>query len=212
MYYFYNSIDKILVMRVHTIMTFLLSGIFINLTFCQQPEADMDDDQIELIQETTILPVDSSKHELSKKRFNTGLQAGTSFIYSPNNFYGPSFYLAPHISYNVSPKFQLRSGLIIEKSTFYPISKEEDLTGDILPMTRIFLYTSGSYLLTPKLTVSGTAYKSFDNMSNQALYQYPYSYNVQGMQLDFQYKINRSITVGFQVRKQNVTLSEEPYH
>jgi hypothetical protein len=191
------------------IITFL--SIFISESlFSQQSIVPVDQDQIILKPDTSVLT--SKVPVLKAKRLDTGLDIGTSFSYSPRNYYGPSFYIAPNVTYKISRKFQIHAGLIYEKSTFYPLYQIQDQSNSVLPMTRTLLYTSGSYLLTPNLTVSGTVYKSFNNIPKLTNYQDPYQYNIEGYQLDIQYKINNSITFGVQVLRQNSTFDTEPIH
>jgi hypothetical protein len=186
-------------------------SIFISESlFSQQSIVPVDQDQIILKQDTTIMT--SKVPVLKAKKLDTGLDIGTSFSYSPKNYYGPTFYIAPNITYKLSPKFQIHAGLIYEKSTFYPLYQQQDQSYSVLPMTRTLLYTSGSYLLTPNLTVSGTVYKSINNIPKLTNYQNPYQYNIEGYQLDIQYKINNSITFGVQVVKQNSTFDSGLIH
>jgi len=192
-----------------TIVSFL--SIFLSESiYCQQSIIPVDPDQIILKPDTTVLT--SKVPVLKPKRLATGLEAGTSFSYSPNNYFGPSFYVAPNISYRLSPRIQIHAGLIYEKSTFYPLYQEQGSSNEALPMTRTLLYTSGSYLLTPNITVSGTVYKSINNIPKLTNYQDPYRYNIEGYRLDIQYKVTNSITFGFQVIKQNTTFETLPYH
>jgi hypothetical protein len=194
--------------KTFAILFLLMANCISSQVYCQLSDAQSDQDQIEFKRDT-VKSVGANTN-FKSKRLNTGLVVGTSFSYSPNNFYGPSYYLAPNISYQLSPKFQIQAGLIYEKSTFYSLYSQEGYSNDILPMTRTFLYSSGSYLLTPNLTVSGTVYKSIDNIPKLTKYQDPYHYNTQGVQLDLHYKVSNSISVGFQLRQQNSTFESQP--
>jgi hypothetical protein len=186
--------------KILAIFLFSLAYI-VNPTYCQQLPEPADRDQMDYKRDT--MKVSDETKTVKTRKLNTGIEVGTSFSYSPHNYYGPSFYLAPNISYKLSPKVMLQGGIIFEKSNFYPLYKQDGPSNDILPMTRTFLYARGSYLLAPNLTVGGTVYKSIDNIPKLSKYQEPYQYNIQGMQLDFQYKVSNSITIGFQVRQQN---------
>ena len=186
--------------KILIIFLFSLAYI-INPAYCQQSTEPADRDQMDFKRDTTKVPEENKTVKI--KKLNTGLEVGTSFSYSPNNYYGPSFYVAPNISYKLGPKVLLQGGILFEKSNFYPLYKQDGPSNDILPMTRTFLYARGSYLLARNLTVGGTVYKSIDNIPKLSKYQEPYQYNIQGMQLDFQYKVSNSITIGFQVRQQN---------
>jgi hypothetical protein len=182
------------------VSVFFFSGVHF-IAFGQQANPQIDTDQLEV-----SFDVDQSSGEdiVSKqKKIDTGIEVGTSFNYSPHNYYGSSFYIAPNLTYKLNSRLILQTGIMIEKSMFYPLYKQGELSNDILPMTRTFLFAKGNYLLTPRLTVSGTAYKSFNDVPKLTSSSAPYNYNLQGVCVDFQYKISRSISVGFHVLMQN---------
>ena len=94
-----------------------------------------------------------SKALLKRGKVHPGLEVGTSFTYSPGNFFGPSFYVAPNLSYMVTPRFMLQTGFGLERSNFQTIYDNNGNDNGVLPMTRAFFYASGSYLLNSKITV-----------------------------------------------------------
>ena len=136
-------------------------------------------------------------------RFDADLTVGTSFSYSPGNYYGPAYYVAPSFSYLVSQRFSLSAGIALQQSMYYPLcSHSEGYTGK-LSLTRAFIFTRGDYLLTPRLKVGGMVYKSINDVPRLHSYAYPYNYSYQGVSFDLQYKFSNSFSIGFEMRMQN---------
>ena len=165
----------------------------------QESNEQVDTDQIEIVP----VPSDNNSEtgtEQSPKKFDFGMTIGTGFTFSPGNFYGPSYSVAPGFSYRITPRLFLSAGLMLEHAVFYPLYGETDNQDKILPMTRAFLYTSGSYLLSNRLTIQGMVYKSLNDIP--LLNTYNSSYNYQGMGVGFNYKISRSISVGVHMQVQ----------
>ncbi len=184
------------------ISSFFLFGYCIaGLTYGQQTDNSKDMDQV-LLTRDTVKSI-SDHQDIKVKKLNTSLEVGTSFLYSPKYYYAPSIFIAPNINYQLSSKFRLQGGLIIERSTIHTLYNSENQSDQILPITRAYLYAGGTYMLTPNLSLSGTAYKLINDIPNSSSYLYPYYTNSQGFRLDIGYKVSNSITFGVQIRKQN---------
>ena len=188
-------------MRVTILIILILAFCFRINSIAQQDQLPADNDQLEVTGEQEETSADFN--DVKPKKLHPHLEVGTSFTYSPNYFYGPSYYIAPGFSYAVTPRFYLLAGIAIEHSTFYPLYSQGRDADNILPMTRAFMYAKGSYLLTPRLTINGTVYKSINDVPGTAQHSYPYNYNYQGMSVGLRYKISNSFSFGFQVRTQN---------
>ncbi len=139
-----------------------------------------------------------------EKRLKTNVEVGTSFIYSPRNFYGPSYYVAPSLSYLVTPRFSLSAGVGFEYSSIYPLYNTIDNGSEMLPMTRAFLFARGSYLLTDRIIVTGSVYKTMNDVPKLNNYSRPMNYSYQGVDLGIQYQINQHFSVGFHMRMSNM--------
>jgi hypothetical protein len=142
---------------------------------------------------------------VKEKRLNTHVELGTSFIYSPRNFYGPSYYVAPNLSYLITPRFSLSAGVGFEYTSLYPLYSMPNEENTMLPMTRAFLYASGSYLLTERLMITGSVYKTINDVPKLSKYSRPMNYSYQGVGLGIQYQINRNFSIGFHVRMNNMS-------
>jgi hypothetical protein len=187
--------------RFLALILILMNG-FYQTGIAQEDQAENDPDQLEIVpgQDESANEQNDVKPE---KRLKPHLEAGTSFTYSPNNFYGPSFYIAPSLTYLVTPRFALTAGVAIERSNYYVLPSSELYSDGMLPMTRAFLYAKGSYLLTSRLTLSGTVYKTINDVPKTEGVSYPYGYNYQGMMMGLDFKINESISIGFHVGTNN---------
>jgi len=130
----------------------------------------------------------------SPNKMNFKMELGVGFIGGSTS--GMYTYLAPYLRYPVTKKFSLDVGgmLIQGTSNFSPYegSTSNNTTGA--------LYARGNYLLTEKLTVSGsiykiiypTSYNSSDINSSHSSQHYSYS-------LGMDYKINKHLSFGAQV-------------
>ena len=174
----------------------------------QDKENITDPDQLIIIPVST--QEDSVTETEAPKRFDVDMTLGTAFSFSPKNYFGPSYYISPGFSYLVTPRFLLSAGVGIEYSRFYPLYSESYNNKDeILPMTRMYLYARGSYLLTPNLTVSGIAYKGINDVPRLAKYSPSFDYNYQGMGIGFNYKFSDSFSMGFEMRIQQNSFSPD---
>lgn len=154
---------------------------------------------------------DDSENEANDehKRLKTNVEVGTSFMYSPGNFYGPSYYVAPRLSYYVTPRFYLSAGIGVEHANLYSLYDSPYTESEMLPMTRAFLYAQGNYLLTEKLVLNGTVFKTMKYEPRIAQHPYLRNYNYQGVDLGLQYNINPNFSVGFHMRMSNINYQSQ---
>lgn len=111
-----------------------------------------------------------SKALIKNRKVQTGLEVGTSFTYSPGNFAGPSFYVAPNLFYRINPRFTVQAGIGIERSSFFTLYNNDGNETNVLPMTRAFIYAKGSYLVSSHITVDGTIYKTINDVPKLTKY------------------------------------------
>ena len=74
-------------------------------------------------------------------------------------------------------------------------------------MTRAFLYARGTYLVSPRLSVSGTAYKVINDVPRLSNHLSSYNLNYQGISVGFNYKFSNSFSFGFEMQMQ-----QNPYY
>ena len=183
--------------------------IFLIVTVSAQQIDSVDNDQLEVYGNPGHEQNNQEAEQLPAKRYDFGLQAGTSFTYASNYYYGPSVYIAPEFSYFITPRLKVSVGIGLEQSRLYPLNA--DFTdNEFLPMTRAFLYARGSYQLSPRLTVYSSVYQTINDVPNRHPDRNSYhSMNMSGMDFGLQYNISKSFSVGFQLRS---TSGAYPYY
>jgi hypothetical protein len=131
---------------------------------------------------------------LSPNRMNFKLDMGVGFVGGSNS--GMYTFLAPYLRYAVTPKFKLDVGGIITEGTnsFYPEQSGNHSN------TSVLLFARGNYLLTNRITVSGSIYKTFyPNSSLSTDLNNKYSTQNYSYSLGMDYKINKHLSFGAQV-------------
>lgn len=113
----------------------------------------------------------------------------------------------PKISFPVSNKFALSAGI------GYSSIFMSDAPGSVFnstPSSYGHVFISGDYLLNERITLRGTAYKTFNLGQPQAgiggdINSPFYDFSSQGVIMDVEYKVNDNfrINVGFEYREQN---------
>jgi hypothetical protein len=138
-----------------------------------------------------------------KERFDSHFEIGTMFSYSPGIFYGPSYFVSPSLSYQVSPRFILSTTVGLKYSMLYPIYQQTEGDPKMLPMTQTYLYTRGSYYITPSFVINGMVYEDMMNAPPIRNNTDRAKYNCQGMSVGFQYHVSKSFSFGFGMHMRN---------
>ncbi len=139
----------------------------------------------------------------SKPKLSVSLSSSFSSFGPGYNTFGTS--VMPEITFPVSSKFAVSAG--IGYSTFFMGNRDEGMFISN-PSSYGHVFVSGSYLLNEKITLRGTAYKTFmldpSNPGNEPASP-AYDYSSQGIIMDVEYKVtdNFRINVGFEYREQN---------
>lgn len=174
--------------------TFLLF-LIASLSFCElQAQKFNKNDSTNLFNRNSSL--------IYNKRLGFSVDFGFGFAAGSNNNSGTYTYVAPYLSYMVTPKFKLDVGGIISKgfNSFYNYQTTAISSNN----TNYFLFARGNYLLTDRLTISGAFYKSFS--PNNSLISENKNKNIlnnAGMSLGVDYKINDHMIIGAQVSVSN---------
>lgn len=97
------------------------------------------------------------------KKMDVGVQLGTSIATNFNKGYSFSTFVAPEIRYRLSDRLTVRGGISVSNTDYnntvmYAPYGYSPYTGNI---TQGIIYVSGDYILSPKLVLSGSAYKEF---------------------------------------------------
>jgi hypothetical protein len=123
------------------------------------------------------------------------LELGSYYI--NNGAYGSLFgtYIAPHIGLQVGDRFHLQTGGTFSWSTVTEQAAEGLPTTAALPSN---IYVSGSYLLNPKVIISGTVFKEFSLMSSnpvEKVHPRAFSYDREGFIIGATYRPSENMLI-----------------
>ena len=138
-------------------------------------------------------------------RLHYSINMGGSFMTSPW-YKGFSSWVAPEISYAVTPRFFVSGGVRVEQffpsgHTSLPAGGEQVVPGG--PSTHLLLYGSGTYLIRPNFSVTGTIIKNLDINKNLSPYGRSFNYVPDSYSLRFDYQLGHNIHLGAEFRYMN---------
>ena len=98
-----------------------------------------------------------------EKKTDVNVQLGTSFTTNFNGGHAFSTMVAPELRYKVNKRFSIRGGVSISNTDYgntlvLSPSGWRSYSGNVTQGT---IYVSGDYMISPKVILSGTAYKEF---------------------------------------------------
>ena len=179
----------------HLILTIFLIPLFSVLLAQESAESF---DYLDEYYDSTVYKRESPTKPLRK--MHVGVDVGMAYSFSSAGYGGPMFTLSPHATYPLTDRFSLSAGISVGHGSFYnPYLAEQG--GDLmLPMTRMFIYASGNYMLSERLSVNGTIYKQVLDVPNRNPGQTYTNLDSHGGAIGFQYKITPNISFGAQIR------------
>ncbi len=112
-----------------------------------------------------------------------------------------STYLAPRFSYQASERFRLTGGVVLSSTSMntpFAMPAAEGMNRFAGSGSSMMVYAGGQYLVTPKLLISGTAYKNFAPAANPGQIQgiFPQNMDFQGMSMSLDYRLTKGISLG----------------
>lgn len=121
-----------------------------------------------------------------EKKMDIGVSLGTSFSTNFNKGFAFTTYAQPEIRYKLSKRFRVRGGLLITNSEYgntlvYSPAGINSYSGNI---TQGMFYVSGDYVISPKLILSGTAYKEFSIDHGNADKMFSPAYDGKGLMMN----------------------------
>jgi hypothetical protein len=126
----------------------------------------------------------------SHNKLKVNVTVGTEFWTAPHYTSGIATYLTTGLSYPVSKRFSVGGGIGVINTT--PVGSHATYgeyygnTGS----TNALIYVTGQYLLSQRLTVTGTLFKEFSIFSNSPQNQHYQNNLPQGGYMKINYKIN----------------------
>ncbi len=123
------------------------------------------------------------------------LELGSYYI--NNGAYGSLFgtYVAPHIGLQISDRFRLQTGGTFSWSSVTEQAAEGLPNTGALPSN---IYVSGSYLVNPKVIISGTIFKEFSLLSNnpdEKVHPRAFSYDRDGFIIGASYRPTENMRI-----------------
>ena len=145
---------------------------------------------------------ESNNYGFIPKKITSGVQLGSYFTSFSGNGSSLSTYVSPHISYSLSKRFRINTGItIINTNLFgikplYSLNRETALNGNF---TNVLVYLSGDYLVNDRLMLSGTIYKEINLFNSVPGKNYFSNNTIQGGYLKVDYKVfeNFHVEAGF---------------
>lgn len=134
------------------------------------------------------------------KRVRVGMQVGTG-ISIINKETLLNSYIAPHLEFNLTPRFRVYTGMILMNNNFLnsaPFTTET--TGAYNNrFTNTLIYAEGQYQLNKRITVNSLVIKNIVNLNDQTGNP-NLNYNFNSMAVGMNYKISEGSSIGFQVQ------------
>lgn len=156
-----------------------------------------DIDQLSL---NDSVPTDGQQQKVIKK-LDTGVDVNMGYMVASNGYNGPYMSLTPHVNYPLNDRFWLSAGISAGFGSVYsPLMNPIEVSPQMLPMTRLFIYAQGNYQLSERMVVNGTVYKEVSEImvpTRDASLTSTFSY--QGMSVGVNYKITKNISFGAQL-------------
>lgn len=184
------------------LLTVMTTGVF------AQVEGVEDDDYV-IEGDEYVMPFDSLK---PKDKMHYGFEMGAGF--GRSNTYGNYFstYYKPMVSYDVSPRFSINTGIMYVNSSVDNMPVMSDYSYQLFSgnISQYYAFVGGQYKLTDKLSVGGsvfydfTSYNAFDGTSldsGSGLENLGYAAN-------FKYKVSKSMYIEGEIRIND----KNPYH
>ncbi len=132
-----------------------------------------------------------------------GLRTGASYL-SMSGFRGFSTFIAPELSWQMSPRFFITAGVRADQC--FPtggIYSSGEMRAGSVPATSFLLYASGTYLLRSNLSVTGSVLKNISSTGSLPPFVRNYRYVPDQYSIRMDYQITPSIHFGAEFRYMN---------
>jgi len=165
--------------------------------------------QAQDIDENPIIPtIDKRAPKVDKLDYS--LSAGTSFITSKTYGSGSSTYIAPELTYKLTPKLHLNVGIMFMRSN-YLVNRYQRFAGEqsavikTNPNVSTLAYISGDYLINNRLSISGMLMRDLSSPQGFG------SNSFQAMSVHMDYKLTDNISIGAGVQMRQGNNWSSPY-
>ena len=144
-----------------------------------------------------------TKPYLNGQKFHYSLNLGTGVFAGSKYYSGAYTSISPNFSYLVTPKLNIEAGfsLVSGYNSGAPTSPVLSKTNSFQKTNQLFVYASGQYLLSDKLTLTSSVYKTLN--SNSSPQMNPYFLDYKGANIGLNYKISDHVNLGAEFRYSN---------
>lgn len=126
----------------------------------------------------------------SQNKMHVNVMAGTEFWTAPGYGSGIATFLMTGITYPVGKRFSIGGGIGIMNTTPVGVHSSSVETFGPSNTTSTLVYVTGQYLLSQRITVSGTLFKEFSAFNGSSDYQRSQKNMPEGGFMKVDYKIN----------------------
>ena len=146
------------------------------------------------------------------KKWNYGIQLGTSASFSKGYGSGISTYVSPHITWQATSRFRVNAGISLVNTTlfgykpyYYGFESGQGFSGNY---THALVYVEGQYLLSKNLQLNGSLYADVPLTGQDPANPYS-TRSLKGFSMDLRYRLGEHafIQAGF-----NYMDSRGPYY
>jgi len=131
------------------------------------------------------------------KKLDVNVQLGTSFSTNFNRGFAFTTFVAPELRYRVNDRFTLRGGISMANNQYgnalmYSPYGFTEYSGNF---SQGMIYVSGDYMLSPKLILSGTAYKEFSVNHGNPQTDFNPGYDGKGLMMNLRFMPTENVTI-----------------
>ncbi len=149
------------------------------------------------------------------KKMSVRMEMGTSFSVGSGGGSLFGVYVAPHVSYKVSPKFRLNFGAMIRNSNFinyYNPYGFESISRFDNNITQTFVYVEGEYLVNDRLLIHARGYKEIARFNEPNINPGALGLDNGGVAVGFDYKVSDNFHFGAEVSVHKGNTPYNPYN
>ena len=181
-------------------INYILIVMFLSASVYAQPKESSDDDYV-LDGDEYVISFDSLE---TKDKMHYSFEVGAGF--GQSNTFGNHFstYYKPMVSYDVSPKFSINTGIMYVNSSVENMPVVSDYNYQLFSgsISQYYAFVGGKYKLTDRLSVGGsifydfTSYNAYDGTSLAT----STGLDNLGGSANFEYKVSDKLTIEGEIR------------
>jgi hypothetical protein len=140
---------------------------------------------------------------LDAKKLHFSMDVGVGYVGGSNYFSGSYSSFSPSWTYQMTPKLNLEFGGTLFYGNRNSLNTTSIFSKDVIHQNsnQYILFTKGQYKLTNKLTLNGSAFKTFNSQSNSKMN--PNYLDFKSVNVGLNYKITDNVNLGAGIRFSN---------